>query len=173
VSSRDFATGPRARRAVGIDVWLLLAGALVAAAGAWRLQVARAQLARAEGRVAAVRSDVEALQHELDGLARLPEAEGLAARARLNALYPPGPLVEGVVEALPDDVRLERLVIAYGAEASVELQVAAKGPLAYETFLNALRRLPSVGELLPGAEEHGAETRGSVRLKVEPKERRR
>ena len=158
----DFATSPRRSR---VPPWesVALAAALVALAvsvgEAWR---ARDEARAARARLAEVRRDVDAAaarQRTLEALARGP-AQGLAASEA-----PPSRIVADLASAIPAGVRLERLLIDYSREGTVQMDVVARDAAAWDRLLARLEGAPWLREVQPGPETRVGEVRTLVRAR--------
>ena len=162
----DFSTSPRPQRPAGWEVAAATLAALllaIAAHGAWR---ARAEAGEVKARLAKVRREIDSAQSRLRGLgARTAATEEMFALAAVASEAPPGQVVADVAAALPGDVRLERLSIAYGRTVSLEVDVVARGPEAWDGFLERLEREPSLQEVTSGPETREGEVRTTVRAR--------
>jgi hypothetical protein len=158
----DFATSPRHSRAPSWDSVALTAGLLalaLSAAGAWRV---RDEARAARARLAEVRRDVDAAaarQRTLEALARGP-VRGLPA-----AEAPPSRIVSDLASAIPAGVRLERLLIDYSREGTVEMGVVARDAAAWDRLLARLEEAPWLREVEPGPESREGEVRTLVRAR--------
>jgi Tfp pilus assembly protein PilN len=158
----DFATSPRRSRVPSWESIALAASCLalvLSAAGAWR---ARDEAGAARARVAEVRRDVDAAaarQRTLEALARGP-ARGLPA-----AEAPPSRIVADLASAIPAGVRLERLLIDYSKEGTVEMDVVARDAAAWDRLLAQLEGAPWLREVQPGPESREGEVRTLVRAR--------
>ena len=172
IGDRDFSTRRRKRAGSAADLALLGAGVIaMAAAGAaagsaWAdLRHARASLDEARRATA----ETEAKARALAGAGG--PAGILGARAVWTLEAPPPRVVAAVAEAMPADVRLESLVLRYGAELDVEMAVIARTTSAYDGFLDALARSGSFSSVAPGNESRDQLVRAAVRARynaVEP-----
>jgi len=158
----DFATSPRRRRVPAWDSVALAAGLLVlalSAAGAWRAQ-GEARAARA--RLADVQRDVSAASARLRALGAL--ARG-SVRGLPAAEAPPSRIVSDLASAIPAGVRLERLLIDYSKEGTVEMDVVARDAAAWDRLLARLESSPSLRDVEPGPESREGEVRTLVRAR--------
>jgi hypothetical protein len=71
--------------------------------------------------------------------------------------------VATLADALPDDARVERLNIVYGEEISLEMQVVARDPAAWDRTLERLEETASLAEVSPGPERREGEVRTTIR----------
>jgi hypothetical protein len=159
----DFSTAPRARRILARDTLAVLAAALLLALAlgeAWR---ARAEARLAGDRLAAVRADVDAGSARLRALEARARGEAQGLLAAADAL--PAQIVADVAEALPRDVRLERLSIDYARGGALELHVVARDAAAWDVLLERLERAPGFREVQPGPESRDAEVRSLIRAR--------
>ena len=158
----DFATSPRRSRVPSWESVALAAGLLalgLSAVGAWR---ARDEARAARSRLAEVRRDVDAAaarQRALEALARGP-ARGLPASEA-----PPSRIVADLASAIPAGVRLERLLIDYSREGTVEMAVVARDAATWDRLLARLEGAPWLSEVEPGPESRQGEVRTVVRAR--------
>lgn len=163
---RDFSTAPRLRAPGSLDLLALGIGLLAtvaAASAAWEawsdLGHAQAAVARAQGELTAARERVRTLE---PASARLDAT--LASRVLLSRVAPPQRVVAELASLLPAQVRLDTLRLSYGDRLELELRVRARGPGAYDDFLQQLRTSGQFTEIMPGDEARGEELSASVRL---------
>jgi len=159
----DFSSGPRATPGRLLGRFALAAGgvAVLAAALLWfqarnERQVAERRLAEVGREVALARDHVLALRAR----ARAARAGELAPEDA-----PPARIVSEIARMLPDDVRLERLVIDYRGGGTLELQVVARDAGAWDRVLQRLESQPRIREAEPGPEARAAEVRSLVRAR--------
>ena len=158
----DFATSPRRSRVPtwgSVALGAGLAALALSAAGAWR---ARDEARAARARLAEVRRDVDAAaarQRTLEALAR-GAAQGLAASEA-----PPSRIVADLASAIPAGVRLERLLIDYSREGTVQMDVVARDAAAWDRLLARLEGAPWLREVEPGPESREGEVRTVVRAR--------
>jgi hypothetical protein len=163
--ARDFSTRPAASRA---DLGLLLAAAVVLGLGAQQALAARAARDAARERAAEARRTLSALRERLPGSGTTSGESGLSARALAARSATPGTVLADLAALLPPDVRLDRLDLAYGAAVTVDAQVVARAPRAYDLFLERLARSPRFHAVQPGTERREGELRVSVRAAYRP-----
>jgi hypothetical protein len=130
---------------------------------------ARAALAAARASVEGLRREVERDRAAIQALESGRWAgERFAAQALLGAEAEPGVVVADVAALLPADVRLDTLSLTYGERLELDMQVAARGAAAYDTFLRRLTESPRIRDVRPGAENREGEVRASVRALYVP-----
>jgi Tfp pilus assembly protein PilN len=158
----DFSTSPRRSRVPSWETLAVGAGLLavaLAAAGAWR---AREEALSARSRLAVVRREVEAAsvrQRALEARAQGP-ARGLSA-----AEAPPARIVADLASAIPEGVRLERLLIDYALDGALEIHVVARDAASWDRLLSRLEGAAWLREVRPGPETREAEVRTVVRAR--------
>ena len=159
--ARDFSTERRSSRS---GLALALAGALALGVAAQQALVARAELGRAEARVAEARREVSALRERLKQIEARPGVDQAAmARAFAATTKPPAQVVRDMVTLMPPGVRLDRLDLTYGPEVEVLVRVVARRALDYDEFLDRLAVSSRFGSLEPGPETREGELRTTVR----------
>lgn len=164
----DFRSAPRASRPSLAWRLLTAAAALVAllSAGLAHRAIAESQeaerrLAGVDREVAAERTRVQALRQRL----RTARAGELAADEA-----PPARVAAELARLLPEDVRLERLVIDYRRGGTLELQVVARDAGAWDRLLQRLEAAERLRDVELGAEARAGEVRSQVRARwVEPR----
>lgn len=139
----------------------LLAAAVFAAGSAW----ADARHARAS--VEDVRREIAAAEARAKALQPAAGDEGaLGARAVWSAEAPPPRVVAALAQMLPRDVRLETLILRYGAQLEVEMTLTARTAADYDRFLQALESSPAFDRIVLGDESRAeAAVRASVRAR--------
>jgi Tfp pilus assembly protein PilN len=159
----DFSSEPRAVRVPGWHNLALAGGALVALAAVLAAFRTTEEAATAEQRLAEVRRDVAAAADRVEAL----EARARAVEAGMLAPddAPPARIVADVAEALPGDVRLERLAIDYRHGGVLELSVVARDASAWDRLLQQLELAPRLRAVTPGPEARAAEVRSLVRAR--------
>lgn len=162
----DFSTRRRVARPRPLDVLLLtLSGAAliwsaVAAAAAWR-EVEGARLALAQLRERAPAQ--ERRLHELEG-SRHGRNDALVNQALHTLTSPPQLILADIETTLPSGARLEALTLTYGHEAvELEMQVVARTPQIYDTFVAGMEGSGRFGHLTFGSEDRSGEMKVTLR----------
>lgn len=159
--ARDFSTERRSSRG---GLALALAGALAFGVAAQQALVARAELGRAEGRVAEARREVSALRERLKQIDARPGVDQAAmARAFAATTKPPSQVVRDMVTLMPPGVRLDRLDLTYGPEVEVQVRVVARRVADYDEFVDRLAASSRFAALEPGPETREGELRTTLR----------
>jgi hypothetical protein len=163
VSGPDFSTAPR-RRPPARDL-LLAAAALVLTLLSVRAAIgAHTERERARSRLAEVQADIEASKARLRVLeGRGGGNDGPLGQAVLTSEVPFPWLLAEIAELLPPDVRLERIGLEYGRDLSLEMNVVARDPRAFDHLLERLDAFPKLRDVRPGPENREGEVRTTVR----------
>lgn len=164
--SPDFSTQRRPPRIDGLTLLLLVVAGVALAATAYEALEARAEAARSQAAVRALRDTLvqERTRLEAVGSRRREGAATLFTQAALTAEAPPPRVLAELSSLLPADARLENVTLGYGARLEIELQVAARDARAYDRLLERLSESPLFEDVLPGAESREGEVRAGVRL---------
>jgi hypothetical protein len=170
VSERDFSTRPRRRSPDGLDAVALALGGLSLVVATYWTTTASTDLRRAREHAAEARREADADRGRLRALESRRGAEGtLGTQALLTADAPPPRVVADLGTVMPADVRLESLRLTYADAVTVEMQVAARAPSAYDAFLQRLEGSPLFADVAPGDESRSGDVRASVRATYRPR----
>jgi hypothetical protein len=157
----DFSTRPGKVGLRPIETALLVVAliALVASGRAvWR---ARADLARGRAAVARLSSEAETASRRAQELRASTRRSGasLVSALLLSQESPPPSVISDLATLLPDDVRLDALVLEYGDELEMRLRVVARDSAAYDRFFESMLQSPRFVGLTPGSERREGEIR--------------
>jgi Tfp pilus assembly protein PilN len=163
---RDFSTRRRARGSRPGDIALLTLGAVALAWSVYSAGSAWADLRRARTSLDSVRQEIAAAEARIKALQSAAAGEGaLGARAVWSVEAPPPRVVQALAEMLPPEVRLETVVLRYGAQLDVEMTLTARSAAEYDLFLRALESSPSFDRVVLGEETRTDAVRASVRAR--------
>lgn len=166
----DFSTRPsRPPQRWPALVSLLAAAALALLAGL-EARAALRERAAARGLLEQQRAELAASRRRLAALESRGRGAGdsLAARARLTLQAPPHRVLSDLAALLPPDVRLDKLSLVYGDELSVEVQLLARRPSAYDALVDRVVASPRFVEVIPSPESRDGELRASLRMSYRP-----
>jgi hypothetical protein len=159
----DFSTTPRPRRPAGKSVIALGVGLLALSVAIHAAWTARQEVNAARDRLAGVRSEIATLEARARAFGARSAGGQPLSRATGAFEAPPERIVATLGRALPDDARVERLTIVYGDQISLEMQIVARDPGAWDRTLERLVETPSLEELSPGPERREGEIRTTIR----------
>jgi hypothetical protein len=159
----DFSTTPRPRRPPVKDVIALGIGLLALSVAIHAAWTARREVRAARDRLAGVRSEITTLEARVQAFGARGAGGPLLSRAAGAFDAPPERIVATLGRALPDDARVERLTIVYGDQISLEMQLVARNPAAWDRTLERLVQTPSLEKLSPGPERREGEIRTTIR----------
>lgn len=159
----DFSTSPRPRRPPVRDLFAIVVGLLALGFALHTAWSARRQADESRDRLVAVRRDVSALESRLRALsAQAGEGGVLMARAAVANEAPPERIVAALAGVLPDDVRVDRLIIDYGEVVSLDLRLVSRDASAWDLALEGLVEAGTLAKVTPGPEQRDGEIRTSV-----------
>jgi hypothetical protein len=160
----DFSTRPRAKsRWPGVVMVAAGAGALlVSAVGAVRAWQAAVEVRTAVAETRRGLDDDKQRTRGLEGSRGTTDEEELAALVVLGQQAPPAAALAALERALPADVRLESLSMAYARELEMKMDVQARRASAYDEFLARLSASPHFRDVVPGPENRDGSLRASV-----------
>jgi Tfp pilus assembly protein PilN len=164
--SPDFSTRRRPPRVGALTLLLLLVGGTALAAAGYGAFEARAEAARSQAAVLALRGTLAGERTRLEA-ARSRRREGgatLFTQAALTAEAPPARVLAELSALLPPDARFENVALGYGARIEIDVQVAARDARAYDRLLERLSESPLFEDVVPGAESRDGEVRAGIRL---------
>jgi hypothetical protein len=162
----DFASAQRRALAPAWQRLALAACALLALGSAVQAFAARGEARGAERRRADVRREVEAAGARLAAFEARARAAGGTLLAAEDA--PPARIVAELAQALPEDVRFDRLAIDYRRGGALEMQVVARDSDAWDRMLRRMEAARHLRELEPGPEVRAGEIRSLVRARWAP-----
>ena len=163
MSPPDFSTAPRRRPPVR-DLALVAAALVLGLLSARAALSAHAEREMARSRVAEVKKEIDAVRARLRVLeARGGAGAGPLVQALLTTEAPAARVLAELAEALPPDVRLEGINLAYGRELAVEMSIVARDPRAFDRLLERLDSFPHLRDVRPGPENREGEVRTTVR----------
>ena len=123
----------------------------------------RSAARHARASVEDVRREIAAAEARAKALQPAAGDEGaLGARAVWSAEAPPPRVVAALAQMLPRDVRLETLILRYGAQLEVEMTLTARTAADYDRFLQALESSPAFDRVVLGDESRADAVRASV-----------
>jgi hypothetical protein len=159
----DFSTSPRPRRPPLRDLLAIVLGLLALGFALHTAWSARRQAHQSRDRLAAVRREVSELESRLRSVSARAGAGGeLLAHAAAASEAPPERIVAALAEVLPDDVRVDRLSIAYGEVVSLDLRLVSRDAAAWDLALERLVDARTFDKVTPGPERRDGEIRTSV-----------
>jgi len=164
IAERDFSSRRRPRDRRAGDLVALALAALLLAASAYAAVSASEDARQAQASLDNVRRDIAAATARMKELQAAAGGEGgLGARAVWSIEAPPPRVVAAIGEMLPRDVRLDALVLRYGAQLEVEMTLTARTAEEYDRFLRALEASPAFDRIVLGEETRTDAVRASVR----------
>jgi hypothetical protein len=148
------------------DLVALLLGVLALGFALHTAWSARTAATDSRDRLAAVRREVTSLENRVRAVSARAGAGGaLLARAAAASEAPPERIVAVLAGLLPEDVRVERLTVAYDDEVSLDLQLVARDAGAWDEALARLAAAESLERVVPGPERREGEIRTTVRAR--------
>jgi hypothetical protein len=159
----DFSTSPRPRRPPVRDIVAIVLGVVALAFAVHTAWSARREARESRDRLTAVRREVSGLESRIRAVsARAGEGGALLARAAVAGEAPPERIVAALAGVLPDDVRVQRLAVAYGEVVSLDLLLVSRDAAAWDLALERLVAAGSLDKVTPGPERRDGELRTSV-----------
>lgn len=163
---RDFSSRRRPRSARPADAGLLAIAGLLLALSVYATGSAWADARHARASLDEVRQAIAAADQRIKELQGSAAAEGaVGARAMWSVEAPPPRVVGALAEILPPDVRLETLVLAYGAQLEIQMTLTARTARDYDRFLRALEASAVFDRIVLGEETRTDAVRASVRAR--------
>jgi hypothetical protein len=159
----DFSTTPRPRRPPVKDVIALGVGLVALSVAIHAAWTARREVRIARDRLTGVQSEIATLEARVRAFGARSPGGQLLSRAAGAFETPPERIVATLGRSLPDDARVERLTIVYGDQISLEMQLVARDPAAWDRTLERLAETPALEELSPGPERREGEIRTTLR----------
>jgi hypothetical protein len=143
-------------------VLVALAGLALAWTGVQAVRSAR-EAGRRERSAAAARQDLDTTRARLAALESQRLDSTIARQTLLTLDAPPPQVVAALAELLPEDVRLESMLLRYGDRLELEMRVVARSSTAYDVFLERLSSSPRFESVLPGEENRDGEVRAGIK----------
>jgi Tfp pilus assembly protein PilN len=128
---------------------------------------ARRDLGRANDGLADASTDLEGVKARTRALqaTKWPVDDLLAGQIVQAAEAPPVAVLIALDKTLPDDVKLESLIMTYGKQVEVEMRVTARRSEGYDEFLTRLDASPSFQNVVPAAENRAGVVTATVRAR--------
>jgi lambda repressor-like predicted transcriptional regulator len=159
----DFSTSPRPRRPPLRDLLAIVVGLVALGFALHTAWSARRQADQSRDRLLSVRREVTALESRLRSVsARAGAGSELLARAAAASEAPPERIVAALAEVLPEDVRVDRLSIAYGEVVSLDLRLVSRDAAGWDLALARLVEAGTLEKVTPGPERRDGEIRTTV-----------
>lgn len=163
---RDFSTRRRPRGSRPGDIALLALGGIALAWSIYGAGSAWADFRRARASVDSVRHEIAAAEARIKELQAAAAGEGaLGARAVWSVEAPPPRVIQALAEMLPAEVRLETVVLRYGAQLEVDVTLTARNAAEYDRFLRALESSAAFDRVVLGEETRTDAVRASIRAR--------